>query len=308
MMIIKKIVLNIIIVVVVVLVLDFAIGSTLRYFYFKQDSGFLSRTTFAIENTTADVIIFGASTANHHYYPEVFKEKLKMSYYNSGRDGNSILYHYAVLKSILKRFSPKIVILDLGRGEFNETKVSYDRLSSLLPYYKKHPEIRSIIELKSPFEKIKLISKIYPFNSMLLSIAIGNTEYNKKRWNELNGYIPVSKVWNAPVKTDSALVNYSLDSIKIKIYKRFLEDCINSNVKLFVVCSPCYIKFLKEDSTIVIGQEMAQKKNINFFVYSNYPLFLNNPSYFGDPLHLNNDGAQVFSTIIADEICKYIKP
>ena len=189
-MIVKKIILNIVIVGVLVFVIDFSIGRTLRYFYFKETSGLHFRTTYAMEKTEADILVFGASRANHHYIPEVFKDSLEMSFYNTGRDGNGIFFQTALLKSVLKRYSPKVIILDYAGG-FEKGGEDYDRMSPLLPYYRTHEEIRSIVELKSPFERIKLLSEIYPFNSQILTIAIGNLEINKKRKPDNEGYVPL---------------------------------------------------------------------------------------------------------------------
>ena len=72
---------------------------------------------------------------------------------------------------------------------------SYDKLSALLPYYKNHSEIRKIVDLKSNLEKFKMLSHIYPFNSTLSYIILGNTNYNQKRRNEINGYVPFIKIW-----------------------------------------------------------------------------------------------------------------
>ena len=43
---------------------DFLIGKTLKYFYFKASSGLFQRTTYSIEKTEADILIFGSSRAN----------------------------------------------------------------------------------------------------------------------------------------------------------------------------------------------------------------------------------------------------
>jgi hypothetical protein len=287
---------------ILVFSLDFTIGYFLDYYYFKQESGFLNRTTFSIEKTNSDLLVFGASTANHHYRPDVFEDRLKLSYYNAGRDGNSIFYHYAILKAILKRFSPKMVILDIGRGEFWKFQTSYDRISSLLPYYENHPEIRSIVELKSPYERLKLISKIYPYNSLILSIAVGNAEFNKDRWKEVKGYVPLTRVWRESIKTDSSYTKHSLDSVKIRIYESFIKDCITSKVKLFVVCSPYYMKSVYKDSSLIVGQEIAKKYNIGFYDYSNDTVFINNPQYFEDIFHLNDEGAKLFSNLLVDRL------
>jgi hypothetical protein len=162
--------LNIFWVIAIVICMDFLIGSLLRYFYFKQQSGFQYHTTYSIEKTKADLLIFGSSRANHHYQPEVFEKKMNLSFYNVGRDGVSIFYDYAVLQGILVRYCPKIVILDFERKEFERNQENYDRISFLLPYYNTHPEIHSIVKLKALMSKSnfcpKSIPSILPFSQL----------------------------------------------------------------------------------------------------------------------------------------------
>ncbi len=295
-MLIKKIFFNFFILIIVLVILDFSIGAVLNHYYFKQSSGLQFRTTYSMEKTTAEVLIFGSSRANHHYHPETFENNLHISYYNVGRDGNSIFYHYAVLKSILARYHPKIIILDVGKDEFQNDPNSYDRLSSLLPYYKTHPEIRSIVELKSPFEKYKLLSSIYPYNSSLFTIIIGNMEFNKKRKEDNKGYIPLLKVMDEPKTTEEAAGTDVLDTNKINAFTSFVTDCLHSNVKLFVVCSPYYNLKNAESKSIALAKEIAAKAQTPFLDYSIDPFFKTNFKLFSDVAHLNDSGAKVFSS------------
>ena len=286
----------------IVFCLDFLIGNALRYFYFKQESGLQFRTTYSIDSTKAHLLVFGASRANHHYHPDIFEERLNLSYSNVGRDGNSIFFHYAMLKGVLKRYSPQIIILDFVSGEFKQSQDSYDRLSSLLPYYRTHPEMRPIIELKSPYEKLKLCSSIYPYNSEILAIAAGNAEFNKKRKGDNKGYVPLIYTWQGSMKIDSTSFKYELDSVKIKYFELFIKDCIQSKVKLYIACSPYYIKFKKPDYSLILAKEIAKKYNIDFFDYSEDSVFINNSNLFVDPGHLNDEGAKVFSDRLIDKI------
>jgi hypothetical protein len=286
----------------IIFIFDFSIGNILSYLYFKQESGLQYRTTYSIEKTKADLLIFGSSRANHHYHPDVFEKKLHLSYYNVGRDGNFIFYHYAVLKGILKRYSPKIVILDIVQGEFQLDPNSYDRLSSLLPYYRTHPEMHSIIELRNKYEKLKLLSSIYPYNSSIFTILAGNAEFNKKRKSDIKGYVPVLKTWHNSIQMDYNPVKYKIDSIKVKAYESFIQNCIHSKVKLYIVCSPYFIKSNHTDYSIILAQGIAKKYNIKFWDFSKDSIFINNPKLFGDITHLNDDGAKIFSTKITDNI------
>ena len=47
-----------------------------------------------------------------------------------------------------------------------------------------------------------MISEIYPYNSSLLTIAIGNLEINKTRKNDRKGYVPLTGIFR-----DSVLLN-----------------------------------------------------------------------------------------------------
>jgi len=286
----------------VVFMVDFFVGSTLRYFYFHQKNGERFRTTYDLESTTADILIFGSSRANHHYHPAVFEERLHESCRNVGRDGNFILYSDAILKGILKRHTPKVVILDVVAEEFMINQYNYDNLTVLLPYYKGHPEMREIIALKSPTEKIKLISQIYPFNSLLLSIAIGNTDFNKNKRPDINGYLPLTKKLNEPIEFNDLPVSYEVDSTKLKMYESFIRDCKKSNIKLIIVCSPYYNKFNEPIYSIALAKKIALKNNIPFFDYSKDPFFTSKPNLFSDKIHLNDEGARIFSNMLVDQI------
>lgn len=300
-MILKKIISNIVIVILVVFVLDFAVGNTLNYLFFKESSGLHFRTTYAMEKTKADILVFGSSRANHHYVPKVFEDSLKMSFYNTGRDGTGIFFQLAVLKSILKRYTPKIIILDY-EGGFKKGTHAYDRMSSLLPYYKTHREIRNIIELKSPYERIKLLSKIYPFNSDILTIMMGNLEINKKRWNDNKGYLPLYKVWNAKIDSIKTFSTYEVDPNQIAAFNEFINMAKESGAKVFVVYSPIFLKG-NRNQDINLCNEICSDENVHFWDYSKDTLFLNNNCFFQDVEHMNNNGALIFS----ESICYKLK-
>ncbi len=288
----------------ILVILDFSMGSILRYFYFKQESGLLYRTTYSLDSTRAEFLILGSSTANHHYDSRIFEKRLGISTYNTGRDANTIFYNYAIFQSILKRYKPKIVILDFNVEEFKVNPDNYDRISSLLPYYKGHPEIHSIIELKSPYEKYKLLSKIYPFNSLLFTIAVGTTDFNKsrKQINDEKGYVPLTHIWKEKISIDTNTIEYKIDTNKVNILKSFIEECKNDNIQLYIIISPRFIKYFGNDLSVELVQKISDKSSIPFYDYSRDTLFWKHREYFADRVHLNNVGAVIFSNKVIDTI------
>jgi hypothetical protein len=281
--------------------LDYVIGNTLRYLYFKQTTGANYRTYYSLNKTRADILIFGSSRANHHYYPTIFEDKLGMSCYNVGREGIDMFYYYALLGQILERYTPKIIILDIKPDEFAKSQSSYDRLSCLLPYYDEFTEIRPILYLRSKYENYKLLSKVYPYNSQIVTIIGGIFAYNSEKKEDLNGYIYFNKVWHKPIEEDS-LNESIIDTLKVNYYNLFIQDCKRHHIKLYIVCSPSYIHFVYKKASLILAEEIAERNNIPFIGFSNNEFFLTNPELFTNPNHLNTDGAKVFTTQISDSI------
>jgi len=275
----------------------------LRKFYFKQTSGFLYRTTYSIDSTNADILIFGSSRANHHYIPHVFEDSLKMTCYNTGRDGNFLLYNYALFKTITNRYTPKIVVFDISPNEFYYKSYEYDRLSILLPYYKNHPEIRNILYLRSPLEKYKLMSAIYPFNSNILSIAIGNTEINKKRNPDINGYVPLHGTLIDTILEKVKLSTLGLiDTNKINALNDIINTCNNNGILPVFIQSPLYQDFPPSNAYFSGIDSLAKTQNDIFWSWLDDPHFLSAPHLFKDKFHLNENGAMLFSKTVVRKL------
>ncbi len=296
----KKLVLNILLVAVVVFVLDFAIGRTLRHFYFKEVAGFHYRTTYSMEQTNQEVLVFGASRANHHYVPQIFEDSLKHSFYNTGRDGNGIFYQAALLRSILRRYSPKVIILDY-KGEFWKGPQEYDQMSSLTPYYRTHEEIRDLVELRGRWEKVKLLSEIYPFNSQALTIAMGNLDRNKERNADIKGYVPLESDRIPELRVYTKADEYEVDSNKVNAFREFVVNAKASGAKVYVVYSPLYQK-LPRYQEIEICSAICKQNGVPFFDYSRDSFYLKRGNLFYDGVHLNHKGATIFSATIAGQI------
>lgn len=294
--------LNLTVLVILLFILDRIGGTVANHFYFTQTSGPFYRTTFAIDSTTAELLVFGSSRANHHYVPEPFVDSLKISFYNTGRDGNYLLFNYAIFQSVIKRHKPEIIILDINPGDLNFDKKEYDCLSSLLPYYSSHPEIRKIVEMRGPYEKYKLLSAIYPYNSSLLTIAIGNLEYNKKRNADRKGYVPL---FNQLKDTSVTIIHEKkeIDSVKFSILQSIMRTCKLNNIRLINVISPVF-DMNDQGNTSKVVKDMAERYDAEFFDFSQDILFNQNPSWFQDVTHLNNEGATRFSAILAGLINK----
>jgi hypothetical protein len=295
---------SLLLILLVVFLGDLVLGTLLRHFYFKQRSGDNFRMIQSVEHTTADVLIFGSSRSTRHYRPDVLGDSLQMTYYNTGKDGQDILYATAVEKCILSRYSPRMIILDIRRGEFR--KGSYDRLSKLLPFYRDFPEVRPYIELRGPYEKLKLLSSVYPFNSEFFAILVTNTSFNEEKRKDDRGYLPLFKKWEKNLQQEKNLltINDPLDPVRVEAFRSFAEECHARRIPLVVVSSPYYSLPLNPDSSLIVAAETCRQYQCPFLDFSDKEDYRQHPEWFQDVQHLNNAGAFVFSMEILSAVRK----
>lgn len=155
---------------VLLLMTDRGVGYGLKWMYFNQKGEDFYYTTKALDKQTADLVILGSSRARNHYNPEILQDSLGISCYNAGRSGCFLVYQRAQLDLILDRYTPKAIILEVTPYDMTVGEGDYDRLSGLLPY-QHHASWQKVISIKSPWEKYKCWSAIYPYNSKFFKMV-----------------------------------------------------------------------------------------------------------------------------------------
>jgi hypothetical protein len=296
-----RLLLKLVLILFLVLIIDQGVGKELSHYYFRQHRGEEAKLTYIIDSTKADIVIFGSSRADHHYVPEIFENNLHYSCFNAGADGNYLLYSYALFNTIVKRYSPKLIIFDIRPYELGHIESEYDRLSILLPYYRKYPEIRHVIELRGPFEKFKHISSIYSYNSLIFQIARGNIGNNKAYQTELKGYTPLSKTMKAEKIGTWDICDIPIDQNKVNLVEDIISTCKKKNIELIFVHSPIWITMKKGDCHNILA-DICSEKNVRYIDMSNDTTFINHPDYFEDISHLNDKGARLFSQMLTEKI------
>lgn len=289
------------ILILLVFSMDFLIGSGLEWLYFRQKTGTSARITFGIDSTRADLLILGSSGATHHYVPSVFKEVLNLSTYNAGKDGIDVLYTNAILKIILKRYSPKIIILNVTPYEFTNY-AGYERLSVLLPYCFRHPELKEILYLRGNSERLKIISHTYPYNSSFLTILKGVFYTNPDTIID-NGYVALFKKIDPVQSKVQAIAHYiDLDPIRINAMNEILELCKKKGISFYLSMSPIY--YYNNEGSVVLKkiEEISGKAEIPFLNLVNDNRFKGETNLFQDNGHMNHLGAVEYSNIVADYI------
>lgn len=283
-------------------ILDFTVGKVYDLLYFSEKSKRQDRLIHSAIGTTEDILVFGSSRAYHHYNPTIIEEKTGLSCFNVGYGGQNIYFHLALLKSAIERSKPKIAILDIISIDFEKTPSQYDKekLGILLPFVHKSNILKETVLMRGKEENIKFLSSIYPFNSMQLHMLRNN--FTSIR-SDLKGFVGLQRKWDKPIeRQDVKIVEY--DPHKVDAFYEFIELCKTNNISLYIFISPHYVDFQGKSKYSVLIDELKSNTGVELISFENSPYFFNRSEYFADPFHLNNDGANKYSELVASIIIK----
>lgn len=253
-----------------------------------------------MDRTQEDIIIIGSSRATHHYIPKMIMDSVGLSCYNTGRDGHFLFYSYSVYEEIIKRYYPKIIVLDVTPEDIYKERKYYEGLRTLYPYYYIKPRLKHLIELKGPLEKVKLLSAVYPFNSLVISLLKDNLENNDSAARGFQPLYGANIIVNNRIH-EQVINKNEIDTIKIAILKKIVTECKEWKIKLLVVNSPNYPDDSFAEAEKIV-ENIVESRGGVFFTYRNDPVFKANPQFFKDSIHLNKDGAAVFTKSIIGKL------
>lgn len=285
-----------------VILADQAVGFFLRRAYFYGRSGDYYRSTYTLDKTQEPVLVLGGSRAAHHYVSAMLDTLFGMKVYNTGRDDNEIFYSQAVFRAVTRRYKPQLVLLELAPREFYYARKSYDKLNSLLPYYRDHPEIKDIVELRGSRERYKLWSAVYPFNSKCFLILNGIWNPSNDPGISTSGFLPfhstmkISRPDNFQREPSSGI-----DTNKVKAVTEIVNACKKRAIRLVMVCSPVYSNPVCPGADSIL-QLLSVQYQVPYFDYSTDRRFDDHPELFRDNSHLNEKGARIYTRLLADTI------
>jgi hypothetical protein len=299
-----KYIVKIAIVLIIVVFVDFLSGVIFEKVYQKSPSGICYQENYIMNKTNQDLLIFGSSRAAYHYIPKIMKDSTGLSVYNCGREGSGIYYHYGVLLATLKRYKPKVILLDIDYRDFyqHEGIFGLDILEEHNPFYHKiSKEFDSLLVLKGFKEEIKLQSNLYRYNSKAFKMI--TSHFAGGRGN-VDGFRSKNGTWKNSIsrlKTDKLI----LDKNKIETIRKFICKTKENNIILILTISPYFANTPKNLYKTL--QDLASEKKIGYVSHLQDSTFKNNPKLFNDVLHLNLKGATIFSNKVASEVKNYLK-
>lgn len=255
-----------------------------------------------------ELLIFGSSRAAQHYVASLIADTLGVRGYNCGQSGNGIIYVYGRLQTVLARYTPKYIIVDLFGGYDLEVCDNTRFLDFLKPDYGHNDSVDAIFREIDPLSPLKMQLQSYRYNSTICDLLLNIVLRNRGRYRK-DGFFPLQgkmetgnkrqETGNRKQETENRKQEIEYDPVKIK-YLHKLASEIPDGCELVFAISPCAETFNQDH--VKEYQRIADEHGIRLLDYSRAEAFQNRPDLFRNPYHLNEEGAKLYSAILAAEL------
>ena len=287
------------------ILIDLSVGAGIGYLYRKAPHGANWTKENWLLDEQFDIVILGSSRALRHYVPKIIAEETGLSVFNAGQNGQYLLYSYGLEQLLLSKYTPQIIILDVLPSfiiKVDNPDEEFERLSTLAPFIE-NKSIQSLLTRGNVFEVLKYSSRMYRYNSTILSIL---ENFRSPPLNVDNGYEIIGDVRfhdRNPFILDT-LAKVEIDSFKLNILKDFLRDAHDSGVPVIAAFSPV-------SQPVSVHTQKVLEEYVDIFTEFNTP-FLNyalpefsyymNQDLFIDIIHMDGIGAAQFSREFAKRL------
>jgi hypothetical protein len=291
-----------------IVILDMALGASLGHLYRKTQTGETGGLINDALSRHAQVLLLGSSRMRHHGMPAVLNRKLSLTAFNAGMDGQDFLYA-VMLFDLWQRSNPPpaAIVLNIDSDSFEKNDEELQRAGVFSFYYDDSPLVRQILNERSRFERLKFLSRAYRANGKVFAIAknlFTQPEPDFDGFEPLSGQLSPETV---PARHETTPTLAEFWSLKVECFKRLADYCTQQGTRLVLVQSPRFRedKHAHDAWVNVLSQFLASYPDIEFVDLSTcaHPdVFRDKPELFKDGSHLNAQGAEIFSTMLAEAL------
>ena len=254
------------------------------------------------ENEKEDLAIVGASRALCHYIPAILSKELNMTCYNYGIGGRNIYNHYIVTKELLNHNKkPKLILFEVASIDVMDTPGwNGEKLSNMYPLYKKDPDVKIIVDHENKEDGIALrYLNLYRYNSNLLGLFRATLLGVEPIAH--NGYKPLYSSWESDIEVLEDEYP-TVSTFKECYLRKNIESCKNAGVGIVFYNSPEFKRYKNNTAWEKHIETICREYDIPFINHAHDSLFLSHKDWFNEPVHLNDEGAHVYTSIVSQEL------
>jgi hypothetical protein len=294
---------------VLVIGFDQALGAGLDRLYRRTTSGeFGGLINYALKQDP-EVLVLGSSRAQHHVSPSILQARLSATVFNAGVNGQDFLYAVMLLDLWTRSHRPPAaIILHMDPQSLSRSEEEIERTSVFSAYFGESQIVRRILLMRGNYARVKYLSYSYRFNGKVFPI-IKNLVVRPDP--TFDGYVGLAGSLAGGSDSSAASGGAEIGALpywdlKLEYLGEMAQYCRNTGTRLFLFTSPVF----KSDParsvwSARLSQLVASYPGVEFLDLSErtHPeLFAGQFQLYFDNTHLNARGAEIFSTLLGDEI------
>lgn len=279
-------------------------GYIMKIMYFHSNSTVDVKIRESINMKDNTLIFLGSSRCHHHYDISIIEDSLSIQTYNAGvRGGSNIYFNYALFELILESYTPQFIVYDLILGDFIKDNNSYDKLIPLSPYYGMSRKVDSLFVEGQMGWKYDL-SHLYRYNGKVFTTFAGiimePDPLVYKGFQPKFGTIAIDKKIKYKRLAQKSTPLYEVDKNKIRYLQKLKHFCNEKGIMLIFAVSPTFHYCPPNEYGEI--KKFAKKNDIKLLDYTNNNIFVGKNNLFYDEMHLNDEGAHIYSSMIAHDL------
>jgi hypothetical protein len=208
----------------------------------------------------------------------------------------------------------KIFVLNMDITDMVSSNIS--PVIALAPFWGESDEVDEILRRSTSHADLRFLSSSYRFNSRALPL-MANLIFGRER-APTDGFSPINRVIDGSQQVliggDWFLKSAAeMDPFKMSLYRSFLRAAQDLGIRVMVVVGPRYWpdEFEQDPRSGPVARlaSVARTEGAEFFAVDGFENeIFSNRSIYADPAHLNEEGARLYSELLAQEISIRMKP
>jgi hypothetical protein len=264
----------------------------------------------------AQIVITGSSRALSDFDPRIVEAATGLTAFNIGRNGSQTDMQLAVLRAYLEHnHKPEIVIHSLDSFSFEATREVYDP-AQYVPYLYDEALYGALRQINPSIWKSRYVPLYgYVVDDMSMSWISGLRALSgwSPREDFYLGFNPRPQKWSDEFESFKAAnpggVKWPIDPEGRQSLEDLVRLCQEQGIQLIFVYPPEYSEMQgltkNRDEVFQDFHELSTRYNFPLWDYSDWK-YGGDTVYFQNSQHLNEDGAEVFSTDLANHLKGYV--
>lgn len=278
-----------------------------------EDYRFQSWKEISDGKINADIIINGNSRALSHFNPKILDSVLNKKTYNLGIGGHPFNVQDMKYRFYLTHNSqPRFIIQNVDFGTLVKKSILGHEREQVFPYFNDKFLRKELTSFG--FNKTDIYAPIVRYIGYQMVIKNGLLEFFRvkhyKNRYSYKGFSPEKGGWNPSELNKIKTIEFQLDRQTHDLFELYLKNCSKNKIRVILVNSPVYhgamAKVKNKAQMNTYFQNIAKKYGHIYLDYTSDSICLDTTN-FTVAVHLNEKGANIFSTNFAKDITTIVK-